>query len=248
MINIKDLKVQYKNKDSQITAIEGIDLDIEKGEICAVIGPSGGGKSTLLKVLAGIIKDYEGNVLIDGKGVNPQTNRIGFIPQNYGLVKWKTAEENIFLSAKIKDKRRNVDKDYYEEILRKLKIHDLKNRYPSELSGGQRQRISIARSFLLKPNLLLMDEPFSALDTMTREEVQELFLEVWKENRVTTVLVTHDIREAIYLGNKVVVVSSSPGKVIRIIKNPLFGKCYSELGEEFRRLRKELISMLKRGE
>lgn len=247
MISIKNLKVQYKNKGTNVTAIENINLNIEKGEICTVIGPSGGGKSTLLKVLAGIIKDYDGEVLIAGKDVNPKTHRIGFIPQNYGLVKWKTVEENIFLSAKIKDKKKNIDKDYYEKILKKLKIENLKNRYPSELSGGQRQRVSIARAFLLKPNLLLMDESFSALDTMTREEVQELFIEVWKENRVTTVLVTHDIREAIYLGNKVVVVSSSPGKVIRAIKNPLFGKVYSETSEEFGQFKKGLVTILKGG-
>lgn len=245
MINIRNLNVGYKNKDAVITALDSINLDIARGEICAIIGPSGGGKSTLLKVLAGIIKDYNGEALIDGKKINPKLHRIGFIPQNYGLVKWKTAEENILLSAKIKDGKRNIDKDYYEEILNKLKINDLKDRYPNELSGGQKQRISIARAFLLKPNLLLMDESFSALDAITREEVQELFLSVWKEHRVTTILITHDIKEAIYLGEKIVVLSSAPGKVVKTMENPLFSRFYLESSKEFNQLSKELISILK---
>lgn len=245
MIKIKNLNVQYKNKDTIITAIENINLDVAKGEICAIIGPSGGGKSTLLKVLAGIIKDYRGEVLIERKDINPKIHRIGLIPQNYGLVQWKTAEENILLSAKIKDGKRNIDRGYYEEILNKLKIDDLKDRYPNELSGGQSQRISIARAFLLKPNLLLMDESFSALDAMTREEVQGLFLKVWKEHRVTTILITHDIKEAIYLGKKIVVLSSAPGRVVKVFENPLFGKSYLESSKEFNLLSKELISILK---
>lgn len=245
MIKIRNLKVEYTSKDTKTTAVEGINLDIAKGEICAIIGPSGGGKSTLLKVLAGIIKDYNGEVLIDGKESNPKIHRIGFIPQNYGLVKWKTSEENIFLSAKIKDGKKNIDRNYYEKIIEKLKIINLKNRYPNRLSGGEKQRISIARAFLLKPNLLLMDEAFSALDAMTKEEVQKLFLEVWKEYRVTTVLITHDIKEAIYLGKKIVIFSSAPGRVLKVIDNPLFGRPYLQSSQEFWELNKELIKILK---
>lgn len=245
MIEIKDLNVEYKNNGTIVTAIKNINLDIAKGEICAIIGPSGGGKSTLLRVLAGIIKDYRGKVLIEDKCIDPRIHRIGLIPQNYGLVKWKRVEDNILLSAKIKDGKRNIDRKYYEEILNELKINDLKYRYPSELSGGQRQRVAIARAFLLKPNLLLMDESFSALDAMTREEVQKLFLKVWKEHKVTTVLITHDIKEAIYLGKKIVVLSSAPGRVVKIIENPLFGRANLESGQEYNQLRRELISILK---
>lgn len=245
MIKVEHLNVQYDSKDKKVTAVDDINLSIEKGQICSIVGPSGGGKSTLLKVLAGIIKDYKGEVLIKGQSINPKVHRIGFIPQSYGLVKWKTVEENVMLSAKIKYGKRNIDKDYYEEILSKLKINDLKNRYPGELSGGQQQRVSIARAFLLKPNLLLMDESFSALDAMTREEVQELFLEVWREHKVTTVLITHDIKEAIYLGEKIVIFSSAPGRVVKTIRNPLFGKSNLEINEEFRQLIKKISRTLK---
>jgi len=224
MIKIKNLNVSYKNGDKYTKVIENANLSVEKGEICAVIGPSGGGKSTLLKTLAGIIVDYDGEVLIDGKTVNPKIHRIGLIPQNYGLVKWKTVEENIFLSAKIKDGKKNIDMLFYEKLLNELKITDFVKRYPRELSGGQMQRVSMARALLLKPNLLLMDESFSALDAITREAVQKLFLEVWEEHRVTTILITHDIKEAIYLAKNIAIISSSPGKIIEVINNPLFGR------------------------
>lgn len=245
MIQIKNLNVSYKNLDKQIKVIENANLTVEHGDICAVIGPSGGGKSTLLKVLAGIIADYEGKVLIDGKAVDPKTHRIGLIPQNYGLVKWKTVEQNIFLSAKVKDGNKNIDMDFYNKLLMELKLKDFVKRYPSELSGGQMQRVSMARALLLKPNLLLMDESFSALDAMTREEVQKLFLEVWWEHRVTTILVTHDIKEAIYLAKNIAVISPSPGKIVKVIHNPLFGRLNAEADLEYIDINYKLRKILK---
>lgn len=245
MIKINSLNVSYKNKDKYTKVIENANLTVKKGEICAIIGPSGGGKSTLLKVLAGIIVDYAGEVLIDGKTVDPRIHRIGLIPQNYGLVKWKTVEENIFLSTKIKDGKSNIDMDFYEKILKELKLKDFVKRYPSQLSGGQMQRVSMARALLLKPNLLLMDESFSALDALTREEVQELFLEVWEEHKVTTMLVTHDIKEAIYLAKDIAVISASPGKIVEVIHNPLFGRTNVEIDLEYIHMNSKLRKVLK---
>jgi len=247
MIKINNLNVSYKNGEKYTKAIENINLAVKKGEICALIGPSGGGKSTLLKVMAGIIGDYEGEVLIEGKVVDPKIHRIGLIPQNYGLVKWKTIEENIFLSTKIKDGKRNIDMDFYEKILTELKLKDFVKRYPSQLSGGQMQRVSMARALLLKPNLLLMDESFSALDAMTREEVQELFLEVWEEHKVTTIIVTHDIKEAIYLAKEIAVISPSPGKIVEVMNNPLFGKANIEVNSEYIHMNSKLRKILKGG-
>jgi ABC-type nitrate/sulfonate/bicarbonate transport system ATPase subunit len=245
MIKVNNLRVCYKNIDKLNAVIENANLTVEKGEICAVIGPSGGGKSTLLKVIAGIIVDYDGEVLIDGQTVNPKIHRIGLIPQNYGLVKWKTVEQNIFLSAKIKDGRKNIDMDFYKKLLNELKLNEFVKRYPSELSGGQMQRVSMARALLLKPSLLLMDESFSALDAMTREEVQKLFLEVWEEHKVTTILVTHDIKEAIYLANKIAVISSSPGKIVQVIHNPLFGRENLEMDLDYIHMNSKLRKILK---
>lgn len=245
MIKINNLSVYYKDKEKHTKVIENANLTVKKGGICAVIGPSGGGKSTLLKVLAGIILDYDGEVLIDERTVDPKIHRIGFIPQNYGLARWKTVEENIFLSAKIKDGKRNIDIEFYERILKELKLKDFVKRYPSQLSGGQMQRVSMARALLLKPNLLLMDESFSALDAMTREEVQKLFLEVWEEHKVTTVLVTHDIKEALYLAKDIAVISLSPGKIVEVIHNPLFGRANTEWDLEYIHMNSKLRTILK---
>ena len=247
MIKINNLNVSYKNMDKYLNVIKNANLTVEKGEICALIGPSGGGKSTLLKVLAGIILNYEGEVLIDGKTVDPKIHRIGLIPQNYGLVKWRTVEENIFLSTKVKDGKKNIDISFYEKILKELKLKELVKRYPSQLSGGQMQRVSMARALLLKPNLLLMDESFSALDAMTREEVQELFLEVWEEHQVTTILVTHDIKEAIYLAKDIAVISEAPGTIVDVIHNPLFGRTHTEMDLEYIQMNSKLRKILKGG-
>jgi len=245
MIKISNLSVCYKNVDQFVKVIENANLTVKKGEICAIIGPSGGGKSTLLKVLAGIIVDYSGEVLIDGIAVDPKTHRIGLIPQNYGLVKWKTVEQNIFLSAKIKDGKNKIDMDFYGKLLKELKLKDFVKRYPSQLSGGQMQRVSMARALLLKPNVLLMDESFSALDAMTREDVQKMFLEVWDAHKVTTILVTHDIKEAIYLAKDIAVISSSPGKIVEVISNPLFGKVNREVDLEYININNKLRKILK---
>jgi ABC-type nitrate/sulfonate/bicarbonate transport system ATPase subunit len=245
MIKINNLKVSYENMNTQTLVIDNANLSVKRGGICALIGPSGGGKSTLLKVLAGIIVDYDGEVLIDGEKVDPKIHRIGLIPQNYGLVKWKTVEENIFLSAKIKDGKKKIDIDFYKKLLKELSLIELIKRYPNELSGGQMQRVSMARALLLKPELLLMDESFSALDAMTREEVQKMFLEVWEEHKVTTILVTHDINEAIYLAHDIAIISSTPGKILEIIHNPLFGTENSSVDLEYIHMKSKLREILK---
>lgn len=223
MLEIKDLSVTYQSSDESYIALQNINLSLPSGGTCAIIGPSGCGKSTLLKVLAGIITDYEGTVLFDGNPILPSKQKIGFIPQNYGLLPWKNVYENICLGVKLKNRQLKVNKSYVEFMMRQLGIDGLEKRYPGELSGGQQQRVSLARSFLLKPDLLLMDEPFSALDAITREEIQDVFLEVWKRQAVSTILVTHYVEEAVYLGQKIIILSSHLGQVSKIIDNPLFG-------------------------
>lgn len=223
MIEIRDLTVVYKSRNSSYTALDKINMAVSEGETCALIGPSGCGKSTLLKVLAGIIREFEGQVAIKNQPVMPERHRIGFIPQNYGLLDWKNVYQNITLGLRIKDGKKKIDGNDIAHILDLLGLKGLEERYPNELSGGQQQRAALARAFLLKPDLLLMDEPFSALDAMTREEMQDVFLRVWKKNPVSTILVTHHVEEAVYLGKKIVILSDSPGRISKILDNPLFG-------------------------
>lgn len=224
MIQIKDLSVFYESKKEKVKALGPISMDIESEDICAIIGPSGSGKSTLLNVLSGIIKEYEGKVLLNSEKLNPHIHNIGLIPQNFGLLPWKTVEENCILPLKIKKinvKNKEII-NKMDKMMKRLNIHELKQRFPRELSGGQKQRVSIVRSFLMKPDLLLMDEPFSALDAIIREEAQELFLDIWSENKNNTFFVTHSIDEALYMGKKIIVISNIPGRIIEVIDNELF--------------------------
>lgn len=245
MIRIKNLTVSYQSTGECYDALNNINLELCEGETCAIIGPSGCGKSTLLKVMAGIIKNFDGSVQINDQPIMPSKQRIGFIPQNYGLLPWKSVYENIRLGVKIKNKKEAVDKKAIDTLVEQLGLVGLENRYPGELSGGQQQRVALARAFLLKPDLLLMDEPFSALDAMTREDIQKVFLNAWRKNSVSTVLVTHHVEEAVFLGRKIVILSVSPGTVSTVIDNPLFGGEDIRNRQEFFQLCLELRNRIK---
>lgn len=244
MIEIRNLKVYYEAMGERHTALENVSLKLPAGRTCAVIGPSGCGKSTLLKVLAGIIKVYDGTVHFDGQPIVPVTQRIGFLPQNYGLLPWKNVYDNISLSARIKNKGM-VDSKELQLYIRQLGLAGMEDRYPGELSGGQQQRVALARSFLLKPDLLLMDEPFSALDAITREEIQNVFLQIWRKDSVSTVLVTHNVEEALYLGQQIVVLAGIPGRISQVLENPLFGIEDVRNDQEFFQFCLELRTLIK---
>lgn len=247
MIEIENVSVTYQSRRERYTALQDVNLCLPEGGICAIIGPSGCGKSTLLKTLAGIITEYEGKISFGGKKISPVEQNIGFIPQNYGLLPWKNVYENICLGVKLKRHAEKIDRNGVELLMEQLGISGLGGRYPKELSGGQQQRVSLARAFLLKPDLLLMDEPFSALDAITREEVQDAFLCVWQKRAVTTFLVTHYVEEAVYLGQKIVILSKHMGKVDEIMENPLFGGRNVRDKNEFFALSLRIKNYIKKG-
>ena len=221
MIDLQHLSYGYSVDEKCMQVLHDINMRVEKGEICSVIGPSGCGKSTLLKIIAGLLHDYDGTAMIDGVPVDPKRQRVGFMPQNYGLLPWKTVRENVELGGRIRHER--VQENETVSMMQRLGIDAFSERYPKELSGGQQQRVGLARAFLLRPDVLLMDEPFSALDAITREEMQEIFLSLWHEQHVTTVLVTHYVEEALYLGQRIVILADTPGRIAEVLDNPLFG-------------------------
>ena len=221
MIDLQHLSYGYRVDKKCMQVLYDINMHVEKGEICSVIGPSGCGKSTLLKIIAGLLHDYDGTAMIDGVPVDPKRQRVGFMPQNYGLLPWKTVRENVELGGRIRHER--VRENETASMMQRLGIDAFSERYPKELSGGQQQRVGLARAFLLRPDVLLMDEPFSALDAITREEMQEVFLSLWHEQHVTTVLVTHYVEEALYLGQRIVILADTPGRIAEVLDNPLFG-------------------------
>lgn len=217
MLSIENLEVKYGKTE----ALSDFSLTINDGEIYSLIGPSGCGKSTLLKVLCGIIKGYKGKIIFNDKEFSSKEIAIGYVPQQYGLLEWKTVKDNIFLSFRL-NKNRVLKDAEVKEIIHSLEIEELQDRYPSQLSGGQKQRVALARAFVSQPDILLMDEPFSSLDTFTSEASQRLFLRIWERYKVTTLFITHNIHEAVAIGKHIVVMSKAPGKIIDKVENPLF--------------------------
>ena len=217
------VSVDYGAGEDAVHALADTSLCVERGTVLALIGTSGCGKSTLLRVGAGLIRPTAGTVTSEGAPIDPCMLRIGFLPQNYGLLAWKTVHENILLGVQIKGEWNAQRMDTFDEIVSDLGLTELLTRYPRELSGGQQQRVGLARVFLLAPDLLLMDEPFSALDTITRESMQEVFLSLWKKYGVTTMLVTHYVEEALTLAGRIAVMTGTPGRVTEIIDNPFAG-------------------------
>lgn len=228
MLKINNIAIEYKSKKDTLSVIKNLSFHIEEGDCLAILGPSGCGKSTLIQALSGNIHMKEGCILFQKDGreerLNPKQHKIGLIPQNYGLLPWKSLEKNCLLPLKIRKEKisdhRNLE---IKKVYESLGLSTIIKKYPHEVSGGQLQRAAVARALILKPDLLLMDEPFSALDEITKEEARELFLKVWKENRSTTILVTHNIEEALYLGNRIIVMSLEGGSFLYDAKNPYFG-------------------------
>lgn len=216
MLEVKKLSVSYDG----VKVLNNLDLQVKDGEICTIVGPSGCGKSTLLKAIAGLINHHEGHILFNGNEVATTDNIIGYIPQNYGLLPWKTVEQNMILALKIKGLPLvdNKGVSVVDDALRRVDLLAYKKKYPKTLSGGQQQRIAIARAFILAPDILLMDEPFSALDAMTKERMQQFFLDIWKNSSGATLFITHDIEEAVLIGEKVVVMT--PGMPIEMLHSP----------------------------
>lgn len=245
MIEIRRLSVSYPTEAGRKNAIANVSLTVPKGTVCAVIGPSGCGKSTMLKAAAGILHPSSGEILLEGEPLSPKKQCIGFMPQNYGLLPWRTVEENIHLGSRIRGNPAGNSAGAAEEMMKRLGINGLASRFPRELSGGQQQRVALARVFLLRPDVLLMDEPFSALDAISRESMQEVFLTLWHELRVTTILVTHYVEEALYLGNRIVLMGNSPGQIVEEIDNPLAGTPELRFTPEFFSKGRELRRKIK---
>ncbi|MFZ5942706.1 MAG: ABC transporter ATP-binding protein [Bacillota bacterium] len=225
MIEIKEVYLAYNNlnKDTYLEALQDISLSIDKGERCVLIGPSGCGKSSLLFLLAGLVKPSKGQLSINGGEVKGPREEIALILQDHGLFPWKTVQENAELGLMIRGVPKADRKQKVYSLLRSLGIEEHNHKYPAQLSGGQRQRVAITRALAQEPQILLMDEPFSALDALTREQLQELVLEIWRERLLTLVMVTHNIEEAVFLGGKIIILSSQPGRIIKIINNTASG-------------------------
>ncbi|SDH76116.1 NitT/TauT family transport system ATP-binding protein [Sinosporangium album] len=206
-----------RGSDQPFTALRGIDLDVRAGEFVTLVGPSGCGKSTLLDLLAGLTAPSDGEILLDGVPVDGPGLDRGVVFQQYALFPWRTALANIAFGLEAKSVPRRERHERARHYLDLVGLSGFGERYPHELSGGMRQRVAIARSLAFDPDVLLMDEPFAALDAQTRESLQEELLGIWQKTGKTVVFITHGIDEAVYLGQRVAVMTSRPGRIKHIL-------------------------------
>jgi ABC-type nitrate/sulfonate/bicarbonate transport system ATPase subunit len=213
---------------SEFTALSGINLTVASGDFVTILGQSGGGKSTLLKLLGGFMPPSSGQVLFHGVPLPGITPKIGMVFQENTLYPWLTVEQNIGFGFKVRGKAKRQYAQRVQAVMTHVGLAPARQLYPHQLSGGMKQRVSIARSLAIQPDVLLLDEPFSALDIQLRRRLQTFLLNIWKDSEATMVLVTHDVEEAILLGQKLIVVGGQPGHIIEEadISAPAFSDRY----------------------
>jgi NitT/TauT family transport system ATP-binding protein len=241
-IEIRQISKSYATDRGAVLALRGVDLGVADGEFVAIVGPSGCGKSTLLYVVGGFLP-ADGQVLVDGNAVKGPGTERGVVFQEYALFPWLTVKANIAYGLE----RQGVPATQREQITKRLigviGLNDFENHYPRELSGGMKQRVAIARTLACEPAILLLDEPFGALDAQTRETMQDELLRLWLASRKTVLMVTHDVTEAVYLSNRICVMSARPGQIVEEFKIELDrGKSREEifLSDAFNHLRNQV--------
>lgn len=206
-----------RGEKTSFTAIQDISIDVAAGEFLVLVGPSGCGKSTLLDLLGGLTQPTSGEILLDGAPITGPGLDRGIVFQQYALLPWRTARKNIEFGLEAKGLPKAERRRRAEEYLELVGLQSFADRYPHELSGGMKQRVAIARSLAFDPEVLLMDEPFAALDAQTRESLQDELLRIWQATGKTILFITHGIDEALYLGQRVAVLTSRPGRVKKIV-------------------------------
>jgi NitT/TauT family transport system ATP-binding protein len=253
-ICIRELNKFYGAGERKVHALSNISLNIAAGEFITLVGASGCGKSTLLRTLGGLEEYSDGDILCNGKMVNGPGADRAMVFQSYSLYPWLTVSENIRFSRRLKNKRENLTSNDVEiasgradALIELMGLHHVVNAYPSELSGGMQQRTAIARALMVKPDVLLMDEPFGALDAQTREVMHDLIRYLYRLEKTTVVFVTHDVEEALYLGHRVIVMAPRPGRIDSIIDVP-FGLDRDQdlkLTPEFNQIKREILQRIR---
>lgn len=219
MISVRNVTKVFKTlTGADVVALKDVSFDVEEGEFIAIVGPSGCGKSTLLRIVAGLVPSSGGEILIEGRRVDGPAKGVGMVFQTPVLMPWKKVVENIVFPLQIMGKNSEVNDSNLSRLMRLLGLEGFENAYPFELSGGMQSRVSIGRALITSPKILLMDEPFGALDALTREKMGLELLNIWREYRNTVLFVTHDVAEAVFLADRVVVMSARPGRIKNIVR------------------------------
>lgn len=250
-LQVKDIHHTYFTKASATTALSEITLQVEEGEFVSFLGPSGCGKTTLLSIIAGLIKPTQGTILLEDKPLTGADNQIGYMLQQDYLFPWKTIEENILLGLKLSKQLNDETKKTALDLLKQMGLSGIEKQLPKQLSGGMRQRAALVRTLATEPKLLMLDEPFSALDYQTKLKLEDLVSNTLDEFGKTAILVTHDIGEAIAMSDRVVLFSPSPGKIHRVFQmpdklrslSPFEARNHEEFSRTFQTIWKELESL-----
>ena len=216
-VKIDNVVKKFNTRKGEVTALNGVNLDIKENEFICVVGPSGCGKSTLLSIIAGLAEPTDGMVYVDGEKVEGPGKDRGVVFQQYALFPWLTVRKNVEFGLKLQGKSKEECREIAEHYLKMVDLLQFADSYPKELSGGMKQRVAIARAYAVNPKVLLMDEPFGALDAQTRTQLQSELLETWEKEQKTCFFITHDVEEAIILAQRVIVMSARPGRIKDII-------------------------------
>ena len=216
-VKIDNVKKIYNSRNGEMIALNGVSLDIYENEFICVVGPSGCGKSTLLNIIAGLLEPSSGKVYCDGKEVVGTGTERGVVFQQYALFPWMTVKKNVMFGLNLQGIKGAEAEEIAMKYIKMVQLEDFLDHYPKELSGGMKQRVAIARAYAVNPSVLLMDEPFGALDAQTRTQLQSELLETWEKERKTCFFITHDVDEAIILAQKVIIMSARPGRIKEIV-------------------------------
>lgn len=216
-VSIQGIEKKYNTRKGEVVALNGVDFEIKENEFICVIGPSGCGKSTLLNIIAGLLEPTAGQVLVDGNPIKGTGTDRGVVFQQYALFPWLTVRKNVEFGLKLKGMSKEKCEAVSTKYLKMVELEKFADSYPKELSGGMKQRVAIARAYAMNPEVLLMDEPFGALDAQTRTQLQTELLKAWEEENKTCFFVTHDIEEAIVLATRVVIMSARPGRIKEVV-------------------------------
>ena len=241
-LKIEHVRQVFQTRNGELVSLNDVDLDIYENEFVCVVGPSGCGKSTLLNIIAGLLKPTEGKVYCNGEEVKGTGVDRGVVFQQYALFPWLTVEKNVMFGLKLQGQSSKEAKQTAMKYIDMVQLGEFVNHYPKELSGGMKQRVAIARAYAANPQVLLMDEPFGALDAQTRAQLQSDLLETWERERKTCFFITHDVEEAILLAQRVIVMSARPGRIKAVldVDIPYPRTQETKLSPEFLRLRNRI--------
>lgn len=220
-ITVDGVEMRYGSKKGGVVALEATSLMVARSSFTSIVGPSGCGKSTLLKVIAGLVTPTAGSVSVAGRPAHPGNRDIGIMFQSPVLLPWRSVLDNVLLPLDATKSRTDADVRRARELLEEVRLSAFERLRPAQLSGGMQQRVALCRALISQPKVLLFDEPFGAVDALTREQLNDLVMEICATNSTTAVLVTHDIDEAVYMGDEVVVMSAHPGRVVEQVEVPL---------------------------